>query len=98
MSSRIIKPTLFRQDECLLGEGPFWYDKQFWWVDIEGGKAALGGHSGKSDPEHLVRQTHRSGCSGGKPNFSGRARTGNRPLASGFPALGNDCSAGECRV
>jgi sugar lactone lactonase YvrE len=37
MSPRSIKPTLLRKDECLLAEGPFWYEEQFWWVDIERG-------------------------------------------------------------
>ena len=28
---------LFRRDECVLGEGPFWHASRLWWVDIERG-------------------------------------------------------------
>ena len=37
MSPRIIEASLYRQDECVLGEGPFWYENQLWWVDIDRG-------------------------------------------------------------
>lgn len=37
MSPRRINAYVHRHDTCVLGEGPFWYDEQLWWVDIESG-------------------------------------------------------------
>jgi sugar lactone lactonase YvrE len=34
---RPFRAELFREDECLLGEGPFWFEERLYWVDIERG-------------------------------------------------------------
>jgi len=37
MAALQIAADVFRQDSWLLGEGPSWFNHQFWWVDIESG-------------------------------------------------------------
>ena len=34
---RPLRAELFLQDECVLGEGPFWFEGRLYWVDIERG-------------------------------------------------------------
>jgi hypothetical protein len=33
----LLRAELFPRDECLLGEGPFWFEGQLYRVDIERG-------------------------------------------------------------
>jgi sugar lactone lactonase YvrE len=46
MEPRRIIAEIFRQDGCILGEGPFWFNHRLWWVDIEQGLLLAADESG----------------------------------------------------